>query len=103
MKRTPLRRGKPLARGKPLGRGKGNPIPAVSRESVAVRSGGVCELGTPVCELRATEVHHLAGRVGEGAHDPSNLRATCRACHIYVGDHPAESYERGWMARRNGR
>jgi len=97
---APLRRGKPLARGKPLRRSRGSGLPAPSRLAVEVRSQGICELGTPVCTVRAVEVHHLAGRVGPDAHDPSNLAHCCHECHRHAHLNPEESYLRGWLRRR---
>lgn len=53
-----------------------------------------------VCTGRAEVRHHLKGR---GNPELDMLTADiCDACHRYVHAHPKESYERGWMLRRNG-
>lgn len=33
--------------------------------------------------------------------DPRNIRPTCFMCHNYIGDHPAEAYEKGWLKKGN--
>lgn len=59
-----------------------------------------CEAGTRVCVGRAAHVHHRRLRSQGGGDEPSNLLAVCPPCHRYIHDHPAESYERGWLLRR---
>ncbi len=45
------------------------------------RDGGRCQ--TPGCRsARGLVVHHIVRRVDGGAHDPSNLRLQCSACHM---------------------
>lgn len=72
------------------------------RETVRARAHGMCELGTPVCVRRGSEVQHLRGRVGALLTDVRWMRWTCRPCHRYAHANPAESYERGWMVKRHG-
>lgn len=72
-----------------------------SREVVQERSRGRCE-HPDGCEATAQVVHHRAGRVGKGAHDPHLLMHLCDDHHRWVHDHPAESYANGAMVRRSG-
>lgn len=125
MKRTELKRGKPLARGKPMKRTaqprarsglpakQRKPLPkmsarrkaalpelARSREIVRERSGGWCELQTPVCVKIGRVPHHLAGRDGDRLTDPELQAWTCDPCHRLAHSEPALSYKMGWMIRR---
>jgi 5-methylcytosine-specific restriction endonuclease McrA len=75
-----------------------------SRFAVYERSEGRCELEiTPDCYRTMTDVHHRAGRGGPDPHRLDNLLGLCRLCHNYVHQWPLESYENGWMVRRNGK
>ena len=105
MKRTPLNRRQPLRRN-PFPRRpprKSTVIPTTVRAEVEARSGGVCEW--PSCPELATDLHHLLMRSQGGEHTLTNLRALCRSHHRNIHDHPAQSYESGWLIRggSNGR
>jgi len=54
------------------------------------------------CDQRATEVHHMRGRVGDLLCDEAWWMAICRTHHAYVTEHPAEAYEIGASYRRVG-
>lgn len=79
---------------------------AASHLVVHERSRGRCEARTPWCEGAATQVHHRAGRGFAGCHDPLLLLDLCgtssSGCHGYIESHRTESYERGWLLKRNG-
>lgn len=45
------------------------------------------------------EVHHVLRRSQGGTDELSNLLCLCSRHHRYVHEHPAESYERGWLKR----
>jgi hypothetical protein len=62
-----------------------------------------CGIGVDGCEKRASEVHHLRGRVGADLLDESMWKGACRPCHQYVTEHPKEAIERGWALPRIGR
>lgn len=61
-----------------------------AKRVVKWRSGGNCEARiVGVCEGRATEVHHRAGRGFDGCHDPALLLHVCgrgnvSGCHGYI-------------------
>jgi hypothetical protein len=73
-----------------------------ARIAVQERSQGLCEAGTSVCTGRLEQVHHKAGRTGPDPHALDRLLGVCAACHRYIESNRAESYERGWLIRRNG-
>ena len=74
-----------------------------ARRGVFERAGGRCELMiTPECTGRCEQVHHKAGRNVPDPHRLELLIGCCLHCHTYLHSHVAESYERGWMVRRNG-
>jgi hypothetical protein len=82
-------------------------IPAKVRAALAVRSGGVCEIGAPGCDVRATDASHrtsvkMGGRHGAAAarhHVLSQLLHACRGCHSHLHQAPAAAYWRGWALR----
>ena len=49
---------------------------------------------------RSKDVHHAKGR-GKYLLDTTTWLATCRDCHNWVHDNPAEAMERGFMLRRS--
>lgn len=71
------------------------------REVIAEAANWVCQAGTPVCEGNVEQIHHRKGRDGELLTDPTYLLAVCFPCHTYIHAHPQESYDKGWMVRRN--
>lgn len=72
------------------------------RDRVRRAAFGLCQLVTDVCAGIGEEPHHLKGRDGGRLTDERWLRWTCRPCHDYAHAHPTESYERGWLVKRNG-
>lgn len=67
------------------------------------RAEGRCEAwASPGCRGRGELTHHLAGRGGADPHAVEGLLVVCDPCHRHIHAHPAESYEQGWMVRRNG-
>lgn len=78
---------------------------AESREAVIRRAYGRCEANTPACPRRehaGVHCHHVKQRSAGGDHTPANLLLVCSAAHSYIHDHPAESFERGWLVRGYG-
>lgn len=60
-----------------------------------------CMVGIVGCSGRSTEVHHRRGRdTAERLLNRDEWLAACHHCHVYVTEHPAESFERGWSLRR---
>lgn len=101
MKRSaPPRRRTPL---RSVGRKAQREEPALSRFREIVHARTWCELNTPACPPSRHEGHHahhvcIADR-RRGVHDPDRGLLACADGHRYVHDHPAESYERGWLIR----
>lgn len=50
--------------------------------------------------VKATEIHHQRGRVGDLLYDVRYFMQVCRKCHEYIETHPEEAYERGWSLLR---
>lgn len=98
MKRTPLRRRTPMRRTRSKRRHPaGSQIPAEVRAAVEARSGGLCEW--PSCPNHATDLHHLRMRSQGGKHTETNLVHICAPHHRHIHDHPAQSYESGWLIK----
>lgn len=84
-------------------------IPDKVRKALAVRSGGMCEIGSAGCTGLAVDPSHRkktgnGGRKPEAAvrhHVLSNLLHACRGCHSLLHSFPANAYWRGWMLREN--
>jgi 5-methylcytosine-specific restriction endonuclease McrA len=55
-----------------------------------------------ICRQRATEVHHMAGRIGPRLLDESRWMALCRDCNRFVTEQPALAIEMGWSLPRVG-
>ncbi|OQO89904.1 hypothetical protein B1813_18865 [Saccharomonospora piscinae] len=68
-----------------------------ARRIVRERSGDVCEVQLPGCQGRAREWHHRRNRSQGGPWAPSNGLHLCHPCHRWITEHPAESYDEGWM------
>ena len=52
------------------------------------------------CGKMATDIHHKKGRMGELLIDKTFFMSACRPCHIFIEEHPAISYEKGWSIKR---
>ncbi len=110
-RKTPLKRTGFLARGAALLSGgplrrtpmkahrPGPAVPKATRDAVAERSHGWCEIALGHCTGRATDRSHrktvkMGGRHGAAKvdHDQlSDVMDACRWCHDYIGDHPAQA------------
>lgn len=51
----------------------------------------LCEARLPGCFIKATEIHHKAGKIGELYTNISNFLAVCRNCHNYIENHSEEA------------
>jgi|SRR5690606_24479563 len=61
----------------------------------------VCEARVwKVCSGRATQVHHLRGRIGKNLLDNGKFMAVCDQCHTWIHDNDAEARERGLLLSR---
>ena len=52
------------------------------------------------CAREATDVHHMAGRLGYRLLDVATWMATCPECHRWIHEHPAEARELGWLKKK---
>lgn len=61
----------------------------------------VCEARVwKVCAGRATQVHHLRGRIGKNLLDNGKFMAVCDQCHTWIHDNDAEARKRGLLLSR---
>lgn len=62
----------------------------------------ICKVGAPgVCTIHATDVHHMAGRIGELLTNQTYFLAVCRGCHRYLHDHSEWAQEHGFIIHLN--
>lgn len=106
MKRgAPLKRGAPPKRHQPIIKVRRGTARSTSdfsdevRQDLIARSNGWCEVAVPGCAGRGTQAHHRLRRAQGGKGTLKNGLWVCRACHSFIHDHPAESFERGWLIR----
>ncbi len=113
-RRTPMRRTGGLAPGRPpVRRATARPrrwqpaVPADTSAALTVRSGNWCELTLPGCLGKATDPSHrittkTGGRHGDAKADHdrlSDVMHACRACHQWIGHHPAAALVMGLVLR----
>jgi hypothetical protein len=86
MKRTPIRRVS-TKRAKQL------------REYFVIRENYLAEHRLcNVCKSsKATDIHHLRGRVGTRLNDTQYFMAVCRSCHDEIHHNPRWAYENGLL------
>lgn len=54
----------------------------------------LCKAGIPNhCTNKATDIHHIAGRVGEKLNDTKDWIHICRGCHTWIHNNPKEARE----------
>lgn len=56
---------------------------------------GVCK------NVRANEIHHMAGKNGKLLIDLDNFLPVCRPCHLWITEFSKEAIEQGFSKRRN--
>lgn len=61
----------------------------------------------PACEAmvkckgnRATEVHHVQGRIADLLTDTNNFLSVCHSCHEFIENNPNEAKEMGLSVNR---
>lgn len=59
-----------------------------------------CQACTDDCTGKATEIHHMKGRIGKLLIDDYWFLAVCRACHNRIENNPEEAKENGWSISR---
>ena len=108
-RKTPLKRGGSLSRSGGLKRGKGiNPVSVKTKarnrrymdaRRTYLEANPLCEYRTdPNCGGQATEIDHIVprGLAPERVDDPTNFRATCRACHVYRHEKMGREERESW-------
>lgn len=60
----------------------------------------ICQARLKNCTLKATEVHHMQGRLGDLLTDESNFLAVCRNCHQEIELNPAMAKEKQFSNSR---
>lgn len=61
----------------------------------------MCEAHLPsICTQQSTDVHHKAGRTGDLYLDEEHWLSVCRACHMWIEEHPASAKEMGFSTNR---
>jgi hypothetical protein len=71
------------------------------KRKVYLSSNPMCKAHLPtICTQTATDIHHMAGRIGELYLDETYWVALCRACHSYVEAHPKEARDMGLSVLR---
>jgi hypothetical protein len=101
---------------------KPNTKPTVRQKRIRPRSSKKIKLDTeysilrkdfleknPLCQARlpglclgqASEIHHMAGKIGSLYCDVTNFLAICRPCHNHITQFSKEAIEMGLSKKRN--
>lgn len=59
-----------------------------------------CQARLKGCTIKATDIHHARGKVGDLLTDKRYFKALCRDCHSYLEVHPNEAKEKGFSLSR---
>ena len=51
------------------------------------------------CNAPSVDLHHCSGRTGDNLY--RTFMAVCRQHHVYIETHPRESYDKGYLIKRN--
>lgn len=107
----PCRKSKPKKPRTPLKRSKKriNPTSAKQHKRISVyrtlrkqflSAHPNCRAQLAGCSLIATDVHHMAGRIGNELFNIGTFLPVCRSCHSWIESHPIESKEKGFNLSR---
>jgi hypothetical protein len=55
----------------------------------------MCHAHLYCCGKLSTDVHHMAGRIGDNYLDITKWLPVCRPCHTWIEEHPKEAREMG--------
>lgn len=89
----------------------GKPIPKFSSKQLeqlkkyrkirdAFMANKKCEAQLDGCSIKATDLHHAKGKIGDLLTDQRYFKALCRNCHSYLEVHPDEAKEKGFSLSR---
>lgn len=109
-RKTPLRSSSPSPRdAKPKERKSTGKTKGKTRTERVVhgRSGEDCEVRSPWCLGRATNLSHRNHEGQGGKWEPVNILDSCgwgnvTGCHGYIHQHPEEAREKGWVVSAFG-
>ena len=59
-----------------------------------------CEAKLQGCTIKATDLHHAKGKIGDLLTDSRYFRALCRNCHNYIETHPNFAKENNYSLNR---
>lgn len=65
-----------------------------------LESNPECQARLKMCRGEATDVHHMAGRVGEMLLDTDSWLPVCRPCHLFIESHPEQAKQLGLSESR---
>lgn len=67
-----------------------------AKRKIFLSSHPLCKANlSGICTNHSTDVHHLAGRMGDLYLDETNWLALCRSCHMWIETHLKEAREMG--------
>ena len=59
-----------------------------------------CEAKLQGCTIKATDLHHAKGKIGDLLTDKRFFKALCRNCHNYIETHPNFAKENNYSLNR---
>lgn len=60
----------------------------------------MCQARLAGCTIKATDLHHAKGKIGDLLTDKRYFKALCRKCHSYIETHPDWAKEMGYSLNR---
>lgn len=60
-----------------------------------------CKAQLENCTVRATDIHHKKGRLGELYLDTNYWLPTCRSCHTWITENPLKAIAKGLSITRS--
>jgi hypothetical protein len=74
----------------------------LKKRKIFLEKHPICEAKIPgICMYKASDVHHMKGRIGDLYLDERYWKALCRICHEYCETHKQEALERGLSLPRH--
>lgn len=91
---------------------KPKPIPKVSKKQIErykeyrivrdefMKLHPTCQARLSGCTVKATDLHHSRGKIGDLLTDKRHFKALCRSCHRFIEENPKFSKENGYSENR---
>ncbi len=88
------------------------PIPKISQKQIErlaqyrkvrdqfMKDHPTCQARLESCTIKATDIHHAKGKIGDLLMDKRYFKALCRSCHSYLEVHPNFAKEQGFSLNR---